>query len=117
MPPRINSRYMFATGDSDESGNLFLTEREPFRYDPDLRGTIRHVVSVGDSLQSIAFRYWSTLQLDDRETPWGPEHLWWILAEFQPDPILDPTIDLAPGKTILVPSVRVVQERVLGLGG
>lgn len=117
MPPRLNSRYMFATGDSDDSGNLFLTEREPFRYDPDLRGTIRHVVSVGDSLQSIAFRYWSTLQLGDREIPWGPEHLWWILAEFQPDPILDPTIDLVPGKTILVPSVRVVQERVLGLGG
>jgi hypothetical protein len=108
---------MFATGDSNDNGDLFLTEREPFRYDPKLRGTIRHVVSVGDSLQSIAFRYWASLQLDDIEIPWGPEHLWWILAEFQPDPILDPTQELVPGKTILVPSPRVVQERVLGQGG
>jgi hypothetical protein len=108
---------MFSIGDSDDDGNLYLTERKPFRYDPKLPGTIPHVVEVGDSLQTIAFKYWISMSPDDLEIVWGPEHLWWVIAEFQPVPILDPTIDLVPGTTILVPSLRVVQERVLGEGG
>jgi hypothetical protein len=41
-----------------------------------------------------------------------PSGLWWIIADFQPDPIHDPTVRLTPGRTLYIPSLRTVQEEV-----
>ena len=107
MPPRKNSRYETSFGIEDDSGNLFLTERKPFRFDEKLPGTRRHRVTASDSLQTLAHRYFKPLP--------HAEHLWWIIAEFQPDPILDPTLSLETTRILYVPSVRVVQRRVFGV--
>jgi len=111
MPPLLNSRYERAYGVEDDDGVLYLTEREPFRYDKGLPGTRRHVVALGDSLQVLAFRYFQGFRLPGGL---GPEHLWWVIADFQPNPILDPTIDLEVGRVLYIPSLQVIKRRVFG---
>jgi hypothetical protein len=103
MPPRINSRYQFCTGLADSSGRLFLSEREPFRFQ-ELDDNIQHQVTGGESLWALAAKYYGDLP--------DPDQLWWIIADFQPDPILDPTIALLAGQTLLIPSVRTVRELI-----
>jgi hypothetical protein len=105
MPPHVRSRYLATLGLRDSSDRLYLTERTPFRYDPTLPGTRRHTVAQGDRLWHLAYRYFKPFP--------NAEHLWWVIAEFQPQPILDPTLDLDVGRVLFVPSGRVMQERIL----
>lgn len=111
MPPLEKSRYERTYGVEDENGVLYLTEREPFRYDETLPGTRRHPVAQEDSLQVLAYRYFQGVKLSNGL---GPEHLWWIIADFQPIPIIDPTIDLEIGRIIYIPSVQVIKRKVFG---
>lgn len=106
MPPHRHSRYLGRKGVYDSNGNLRLTLRPRFAYDSKLGGVRRHVVVEGENLQTIAYRYFRALP--------NAEHLWWIIADFQPTPIFDGTLDLEPGTVLYIPSLRVVQERVLG---
>lgn len=106
MPPHSRSRYLASFGIKDSSERLFLTERTPFRFDSRLRGTRRHVVAQGDTLWNLAYRYFKPFP--------NAEHLWWLLAEFQPVPIRDLTLDLEVGRVLYIPSLRVLQERVIG---
>jgi hypothetical protein len=103
MPPRRFSRYTFSTAVLDDSQRLVLTEREPYRFRslPDNR---QHVVQAGDTLFTLAGRYFAPLP--------RPAGLWWIIADFQPDPIHDPTIELSVGRMLLIPSLRVVTEEI-----
>lgn len=103
MPPRRFSRYTFSSAVLDGDERLVLTDREPFRFRalPDNR---QHVVKEGDTLFSLAGRYFAPLP--------RPAGLWWVIAEFQPDPIHDPTLSLEIGRVVLVPSVRTVVEEV-----
>ena len=41
---------------------------------------------------------------------------WWAIADFQPDPIVDPTLELEVGRTIFIPSERVLTDVILGAG-
>ena len=104
MPPRRFSRYEFTLGIRDEQATLFLTDREPFRFKgfPDNRV---HVVKEGESLFTLAGRFF-------RPRP-RAAGLWWIIADFQPDPVIDPTIPLEIGRTIVIPSLRTVDEEIL----
>ena len=104
MPPRPGSRYLFCKGIRDESGRLYLTEREPFRYRPYLDNRF-HTVAEGDTLFDLAGRYFAPL---DRACGY-----WWVIADFQPDPIIDPTIPLELGRQIYVPSLRTLDEEIL----
>lgn len=101
MPPRQHSRFALSTAvpSSADATKIVLSERVPYRYkaEPD---TIQHPVKGGDTLYTIASRYYASLA--------RPATLWWVLADFQPQPIHDPTIALVPGSTIYVPSLRVV---------
>jgi hypothetical protein len=106
MPPHSRSRYLASYGRRDSADKIFLTSRKPFRFDKRLKDTKRHIVAQGDTLWNIAFRYYKPFP--------HAEHLWWVLAEFQPVPIRDLTLDLEIGRSIYVPSLRVVQERALG---
>jgi hypothetical protein len=103
MPPRRFSRYTFSAAVLDDDERLLLTDREPFRFRalPDNR---QHVVKEGDTLFSLAGRYFAALP--------RPAGLWWIVADFQPDPLHDPTISLEVGRVLVIPSLRTVTEEV-----
>jgi hypothetical protein len=103
MPPRRYSRYTFSTAVVDVEGRLFLQERIPFRFRA-LADTVQYKCTDGDTLQAIAGRYYQGLP--------RPAGLWWVLADFQPEPVFDPTVKLLAGQTIYVPSLRTVQELV-----
>lgn len=103
MPPRRLSRYTFATAVQDAEGNLVLYGEEPYRY-TELADNQEHIVKQGDTLFTLAGRYFKSL-------PRGCG-LWWVIADFQPDPIHDPTVDLSPGRVLVIPSVRTLTEEI-----
>jgi hypothetical protein len=104
MPPRKGSRHALVVGQEDTAGKLELTEREPFRFRT-FDDNRTHVVREGDTLHSLAARYFSGLA--------RPAGFWWVIADFQPDPIVDPTIALETGRVLVVPSVRTLTEEIL----
>ncbi|HET9621802.1 MAG TPA: hypothetical protein VFP84_10565 [Kofleriaceae bacterium] len=103
MPPRRYSRFTFCVATVDDQGRLFLTEPEPYRFRafPDNR---QHVVQAGESVFTLAGRYFAPLP--------RPAGLWWVIADFQPDPIHDPTLALELGRVLFIPSVRVITEEI-----
>lgn len=103
MPPRQFSRHMFTLGEQDADEKLFLTDRIAFSY-TELSDNRRVVVQQGDSLFSLAAKYFKGLP--------RAAGFWWIIADFQPQPIHDPTIQLAAGQVLIIPSIRTVIERV-----
>ena len=108
MPPNIFSRYSFSAAIEDSAGRQILTRREAIRFErrSDNRN---HLVNDGDTLYNLASRFFK--RFSNR-----PAGLWWIIADFQPTPIHDPTIRLAAGSVIVVPSVRYVIEVVFNEG-
>lgn len=104
MPPRRFSRHEFARALRDEHGRLFLADREPFRFRP-LPDTRIHEVREGETLFTLAGRYF-------RPRP-RAAGFWWVIADFQPDPILDPTLALEPGRRLYIVSLRVLDEEIL----
>lgn len=103
MPPQRWSRHLYTAGVEQEDGRQLLTDRERFPF-RSFRDNRIHVVSQGDTLWGLANRYFAGLP--------RPAGLWWVIADFQPNPIRDPTLALAPGTTLIIPSVRTVQEEV-----
>jgi len=103
MPPRRFSRYTFCFAVLDDNECLFLTDREPYRFRA-LHDNRQHVVKEGETLFSLAGRYFSPLP--------RPAGLWWVIADFQPDPIQDPTLVLDIGRVLVVPSLRTVTEEI-----
>lgn len=105
MPPRAGSRYAYCYGVRDEAGRMYLTEREPYRYRAHADNR-QHTVVHGDTLWGLAGRYFAPL-----ERACG---YWWAIADFQPVPIVDPTLALEVGRTLHIPSTRVLTEIILG---
>lgn len=68
---------------------------------------ILHKVEVGDTLWNLAERYYSSFTM--------AATLWWIIADFQPEPINDPTVALSPGTVIVIPSPATVQHWLMSL--
>lgn len=111
MPPRQFSRHSFTLQFDDNSTpkRVLLADRGKFRF-LDLPDNIIHPVVQNDTLHRLAARYYSVLS-DPPE--FSPAELWWVIADFQPKPIHDPTILLAPGSQLVVPSLRTVQDKIL----
>jgi hypothetical protein len=104
MPPGPNSRYIFCRGFNDAHGRIALGEREPYRF-RELPDTRKHTVTTGDSLFSLAGRYYGEMPRSSG--------FWWVIADFQPDPIIDATLELQIGRVIYVPATRVVTDVIL----
>ncbi len=105
IPPSTLSVYRFCQAFTDPDGRTMLTDIVPYRFQ-DLDDTIIHRVTGRQTLQDIAaYRYQA----------YGEEAylLWIVLAHFQPDPVLDPTLPLEPGSILYVPSYRVIEEEIL----
>lgn len=103
MAPQARSRYLFCEGRLNANGAMYLTDRVPYRY-RDLPDSRVHEVAQGHTLKKIAHAYFVGIP--------NPQELWWIIADFQPEPIIDPTISLAVGRRLIVPSVRTVLEKI-----
>lgn len=103
MPPRTRSRFSFSLGVKDSAGRMYLTEREPYRYRA-FTDNMTHTCVAGDTLQNIASRYFVPLP--------DAAQLWWIIADFQPTPIVDPTLALQPGDVLIIPSVRTIVDKI-----
>jgi hypothetical protein len=99
------SRYRYTPKFTDLDGTVidvgysWYGSRTPLRYIA-ARDNEVYVVQAGDTLQNLAARKFA-----------GYEHaalLWWIIAEFQPTPITDPTLRLEPGSLLVIPASRLV---------
>lgn len=104
MPPNRWSRDRFTTGITDDDGVLYLSEREPYAY-RELADNVVHRVTQGDTLWTLAATYYEGIE--------RPARFWWAIGDFQPDPIHDPTIALAPDSELVIPSIRTLQEEIL----
>lgn len=102
--PRLYSRYSYVERLRDAKGRLYLSDRVPFRYLA-LADNRTHVVVQGDTLWTLADRYFSPLV--------GAAQLWWVIADFQPGGgIHDPTVALAIGTRLVVPSMVTLQTLI-----
>ena len=97
------SRYLFCMGIVDERGRLYLSDREPFRF-VERADSRFHTVQEGDTLFSLAHQYFQPLP--------RPDQFFWVIADFQREPIVDPTLKLPKGLTLVIPSVRCVVEEI-----
>ena len=107
MPPRRFSRHTFTEGvrlDDLGEEELFLTEREPFLF-RELPDNRQHIVREGGD------RLWTLAHTAFQGLP-RPAGLFWVIADFQPQPIHDPTLLLIGGNVLVIPSTRTVEEEI-----
>lgn len=102
MPPRRLSRHTYTAG-LRVGGLLVMTDRERFAF-RNYQDNRVHIVREGDTLWHLAGRYFKGMP--------RACGLWWVIADFQPSPIQDPTLALQAGTTLYVPSIRTVQEEI-----
>ena len=100
---RRYSRHTFAYAVRDDEGDLVLYGTEPYRF-RDFADTREHRVREGETVYHLAARYFGSFP--------RPAGLWWVIADFQPDPIHDPTVELEPGRVLYIPSERTLVEEV-----
>jgi nucleoid-associated protein YgaU len=75
--------------------------REPFLFEERPDNTLHRVIS-GDTLENLAEQFYNNALL------------FWVIADFQPEPLLDPSEDLETGSILVLPSVEYVNSKVLG---
>lgn len=99
------SRHKFCEVWKDDDGDcIYLDARRAFTYQVFSDNRL-HTVIAGETIFSIAGQYFAP-----RDRAAG---LWWVIADFQPQPIHDPTIRLTTGSILVVPSLRTVVEIIL----
>lgn len=104
MPPAVYSRHILTTGVSRvDDGLTYLLDREPLRFRP-LSGNRRVRVASSDTWQTLAAAFFVPIQ--------NPHQLWWVICDFQPEPVLDPTVPPVSGTYVYIPSVEFVLAEV-----
>ena len=98
-----HSRYTYCDVWTDEQQRLFTDARVPYRYRP-FPDNSTHTVKMGETLFTIAGH-----QFAPHPRAAG---LWWIIADFQPQPIVDPTIALKAGASLILPSLQRLQTDI-----
>ena len=104
MPPHVGSRYSFCDALVDDQGRWFLTDREPYGFVRHADNRL-HTTVAGDSLFSLAGQYFAAL-------PRACGY-WWAIADYQAEPVIDPTLELAVGTVVVIPSLRVLTDIIL----
>lgn len=98
-----DSRYQYCLEMFDAAGVPYITEPEPFVFRVE-RDNVVHTVVEGDTLWNLAHRYFAGHR--------RPKGLWWLIGQFQPTPIVDPTLALVPGTKLIIPSARLLRLAV-----
>lgn len=105
MTGLARSRFSRCTPAQDRQGRRFMTDRAPYRYRAHGDNRV-HVVAQGDTLPALAAAYFAPL---DRACGF-----WWVIADFQPEPIVDPVWPLYQQRVqVVIPSVRVLTDIIL----
>ena len=99
------ARSFFCTAQQDADANWFLSDRVPFRF-VEREDTVAHTASAGDTWWSLAGRYYAGV-------PDAASLLWYVIADFQPAPVVDPTIAILPGTIVYVPSLQTVLMEIV----
>ena len=105
MSQAVN-RYRFVplfVDDTTQERFTYYGTRDPEGYRDD-SDTTTHLIKRGETLQSLAAHYYRGFE--------EPATLWWVIADFQPTPILDPTRRLEPGTLLQIPSAALVSELI-----
>ena len=97
------SRYKYCQSWYDADRNVFLDARRAFRFQS-LPDNVSYLTKVGETLFTIAGRHFAPLE--------RAAGLWWVIADFQPNPIHDPTIVLEPGTVLVLPSVATLYREI-----
>lgn len=103
MPPRVFSRHLYSEGLTNDDQVTYLTDRVRFTFREAFDNRFYKAVQ-GDTLFVLAGRAFPSFE--------RPSGLWWVIADYQPEIIHDPTLRLTPGKTYVVPSERLVREEI-----
>ncbi len=103
MPMFEWSRYRYCTQYTGSDDIPYIDEREPFRYkeQPDNR---YHRARSGDTWWGLAHMYFQGVP--------RACGLWWLLCEYQPTPVIDPTLAIQEGTLIVVPSMRALRMNI-----
>ena len=75
---------------------------DPFRF-RDEKDNRFHTAVEGDTWWGLAWRFFPSFP--------NKSLLWPLLCEFQPEPVVDPTIAIRPGQQIVIPSERLVRTQ------
>lgn len=102
--PSTLSVYRFCQAYEAPDGRKYLTDIQPFPFE-EFDDTTEHVVVGQQRIEDVAAIHYQA---------YGEEAylLALVLAAFQPEPLLDPTLPLATDSTLFIPSLRVIEERV-----
>lgn len=101
MPPHRNSRHIGTIAFKRNGGVLYLSTPDRIAYE-EREDTIIHEAMDGETVYGLAEKYFG-------EDGWKR---WDIIAQFQPNPIIDPTVPFEVGQTVYIPSRRFIEERV-----
>ncbi len=101
------SRFKWSTVETDEAGRRYLGERPVFGY-RDLPDNRLHIVKEGERVWHVCHIFFPRLPKNGT--------LYWIVCDFQPEPILDPTLELEVGRLLVIPSQETVQRVILARG-
>lgn len=93
------SRHSYCQIWQQDDGKSFIDRRVPFGYRA-FRDNKVHVVKEGESIFTVAGHHFAPHP--------RAAGLWWVIADFQPNPIHDPTVQLSPGTALIVPSLQNV---------
>jgi hypothetical protein len=110
---RVGSLYRHANavriddspGGIDDNAVVWqVPERLPFENRPD---NIIHIVTRGERIYDLAQFYFSHFVPNAVD-------LWEVIAQFQPEPIIDPSVPLTPNREIYIPSKDYIDEVAQG---
>lgn len=97
--PSTYSRDRYCFGLFDGLGNLYLSDPAPVRFQV-RADNISHVIIAGET--------WETIALAE----YGRPEVAHVLADYQPEPVIDMTIELIGGSELILPSPRMMYEEI-----
>ena len=97
------SRYCYNRAYTDATGRPYLDEREPVRYRA-AADNVFHTAQAGDTWWGLAQRYFPGYE--------RASGLWWVLCEYQPQPVVDPTLAIPAGTVVVIPAARLLRLEV-----
>lgn len=107
MNPVRGGRYARSAVLIEDDGTQRLTI--PARIRGPREDDIIHPVSAGETLETVAWLYYDGLVTD-----FAANMLYWVIGDYQDDPVVDPFAILSPGSELRLPSRAVVASQVVG---